>query len=73
MIIDFLKTKTSKKDLKTCLDILKEFRKCESKEEWFMIPFDAWTKFEQISEYLEYLVNGGKLEDDTLEQLKKTD
>lgn len=65
-ITDFLKTKISKKELETTLKVIKEFKSCESSEEWMMISLSAWVKLEQLEEYLEYLVNGKKLDEDTI-------
>jgi len=65
-ITDFLKTSRSKEELKIALDILEEFKSCESQDEWIMIPFIAWAKFEQLEEFLEHLVNGKELEEDTI-------
>jgi hypothetical protein len=56
-LLDFLKTKRSKKELKLCLDILTEFKKHESKIEWVVTPFDTWAKLEQFEEYLKLLTN----------------
>lgn len=69
MIIDFLKTKRSKEELSAALEVIKEFKGCESDDEWFAIPFEAWAKLEQLEEYLEHLVNGKELEDDTKRQI----
>ena len=69
MITDFLKTSRRKEELKIALDILLEFKKCESIEEWAMIPFVSWTKLEQLEEFLDYLVNGTDLNDDTKKYL----
>lgn len=60
-IIDFLKTKTPKKDLAIALKVLREFKKCESSSEWLWIPFAAWAKLEQLEEYLDHLANGKEL------------
>lgn len=69
-ITDFLDTKRPKKQLQEALEVLKEFKKCESQEEWLMIQFAAWTKLEQLEEFLEHLVNGKKLESDTVKYRK---
>ena len=68
-LINFLKTKTSKTKLKHALEVLKEFKHNESKEEWLFCPFMAWAKLEQLEEYLEFFVNKKKLEKDTLKVL----
>lgn len=70
MIIEFLKTKADKNELKSALKIIKEFKKNESTEEWAIVPFIAWSKLEQLEEYLEYLVNNKELAKDTLEFIK---
>ena len=65
MITDFLKTDRSKEDLKIALEVLREFKKCESTEEWTSIMFVAWTKLEQFEEFLGHLAEGAELADDT--------
>jgi hypothetical protein len=70
-ITDFLKTNKSKEELKIALDILLEFKNCESNEEYLRIPFAAWAKLEQLEEYLEHLVNGKELLEDTIEYMNK--
>ena len=70
-VITFLKTTRSKQELQTALDVLREFKALESKEEWFNISFTAWTKLEQFEEYLAFLVEGKLLNDDTLAELQK--
>jgi hypothetical protein len=66
MITDFLKTTRSKQDLKTALEVLREFKGNESGEEWFAIPFDTWVKLEQFEEFLAHLVEGSELKPDTI-------
>lgn len=63
MITDFLKTKTSKRDLKTTLKVLREYKSCESEEEFFNILFSGWVKLEEFESFLEHLVEGKELED----------
>lgn len=65
-IVDFLKTSRAKDDLVAALAVLREFRACESQEEWAAIPFAAWTKLEQCEEFLAHLTEGAPLKDDTL-------
>lgn len=72
-ITEFLKTKRSKAELKTALDVLREFKKCETQEEWLQIPFVAWTKLEQLQEFLEHLVEGTDLKEDTKHYAKRND
>jgi len=64
-ITDFLKTSRSKEELRTTLATLREFKACESTEEWAWIPFQAWAKLEQLEEFLEHLVEGKELKEDT--------
>jgi len=70
MIVNFLKTKRKKKELKIALDVIEEFKDNENVEEWYSIPFMAWAKLEQLVEYLEHLVHNKPLREDTLRQLK---
>ena len=71
MITDFLKTKRSKEELTVTLAVLREFKECESSDEWFYIPFAAWAKLEQLEEFLAHLVEGRALAKDTEAYLKK--
>jgi len=71
MITNFLKTKRSKEDLKIALEILREFKSNESTEEWAIVPFEAWAKFEQFEEFLAHLVEGEPLEEDTIAYMKE--
>lgn len=73
---DFLKTATPKDKLSAALDVLREFKQCESDDEYVHRPFVAWVAFEMLEEYLEHLVNGKSLKPDTIEyiqQLEKID
>lgn len=70
MITDFLKTKRTKEELTTALAVVKEFKECENEEEWLRISFMAWAKLEQLEEFLEHLVNGEELNEDTIEYMK---
>lgn len=63
MIADFLNTTRSKEELKTTLEVLREFKSCESAEEWAFTMFVAWAKLEQMEEFLEYLVEGAPATD----------
>lgn len=69
-ITDFLATTRSPDELRITLEVLREFKACESKEEWFAIPFAAWVKLEQAVEFLEHLVEGQPLKPDTLEYVE---
>lgn len=71
MLIDFLKTKRSKEELQLTLDVLREFIDCEGDAEYFIIPFEAWAKVGQFLEFLEHLVEGKPLEDDTKHEIEK--
>ena len=66
MITDFLQTKTTKADLGVALRVLQEFKGCESESEWLHIPFAAWTKLEQLEEFLVHMVDGKPLKVDTI-------
>ncbi len=70
-ITDFLKTARSRDDLKIALEVLREFKNGESREEYLSVMFAAWTKLEQYQEFLEYLVEGAALQDDTMEYINK--
>jgi len=63
--MDFLKTARSKEDLGVVLEVLREFKQCESGEEWLYTSFEAWVKLEQLEEFLAHMVNGDELKDDT--------
>lgn len=73
MIIDFLKTKRSKEELLVALEVLREFKDCESAEEYTYTPFLAWVKFEQLQEFLGHLVENEPLKDDTLKYIRDND
>ena len=57
MIEDFLKTKRDKKDLKIALEVIREFKSHESREEWLAYPILTWVKLEKLEGYLEELLN----------------
>jgi hypothetical protein len=73
MITDFLKTGRDKAELATALAVLREFKECESTEEWFGTWFAAWAKLEQLEEFLAHLVDGEPLRDDTIEYMSASD
>ncbi len=68
---DFLKTLTSKEKLAVALEVLREFKGCESTEEYLHRPFLTWTMFEMYEEYLDHLVNGSPLKPDTLSYIEQ--
>ena len=70
-ITDFLNTQTPKEKLAAALDVLREFKRNESQEEWLMIEFAAWVKLEQMEEFLAHLVEGAELADDTKAYITK--
>lgn len=72
MITNFLKTTRSKDELKHALEVLREFKECESQDEWLMIPFLAWTKLEQLEEFLAHMVEDVPLANDTVEYMKRS-
>ena len=57
MLLEFLKTKRTKEELSLVLDILKEFKGHESKEEWAFCSFESWVKLEQFEDYLRLLTD----------------
>ena len=65
-ITDFLALDISNADASTALAILRQFKACESTQEWLEIPFSAWAKLEQLEEFLDHMVNKAPLKDDTL-------
>lgn len=71
MITDFLRTQRPKNELAAALAVLCEFKDCESAEEWVAIPFAAWTKLEQLQEFLEHLIEGEPLKEDTVAYIKR--
>ncbi len=71
MITDFLDTDIPHNELASALFVLREFKKCESEEEYFKIMFAAWAKLEQLQEFLEHLVEGKPLQQDTLDYIAK--
>ena len=73
MLIDFLKTKTDKKDLATAFKVLMEFKGNEEMSEYIRCDFVAWHKLEQLQEFLDHLANGEELKKDTLEELEAED
>jgi len=57
MLLEFLKTKRTKEELNLVLDILKEIKSNESKEELAFCSFESWVKLEQFEDYLRLLTN----------------
>ena len=56
MLIDFLTTKTNKKKLKIALDVLGEFKPCESSLECEKVNHAAWSRMDTFKAYLEFLI-----------------
>ncbi len=56
-LLEFLKTKRTKEELKLCLEILEEFKSCENQMEWMMCNFSTWVKLEQFQDYLRLLTD----------------
>lgn len=71
MIVDFLALPIPETDLAAALRVLRAFKECESREEWFGTMFAAWAKLEQLEEFLAHRVEGKELEDDTREALAR--
>lgn len=64
----FFDTKRSPEELKIAYDVLHEFKSLESRDEWLMVPFAFWVKFEQFEEMLRLLagVEGEPLVDERM-------
>jgi len=71
MITNFLEISTPKEDLTIALKVLREFKACESLEEWYLIPFSAWAKLEQLEEFLAHLVENEPLKEDTIKYMRR--
>jgi hypothetical protein len=69
MITDFLKIDIPMSELQSALKVLRAFKECESTEEWLAVLFIAWSKLEQLEEFLAHRVEGTPLKEDTLEYL----
>jgi hypothetical protein len=70
-ITDFLTLEIAPEKLAAALEVLTAFKRCESKEEWLAIPFSAWSKLEQLEEFLQHRVNGTALCDDTVRYMRE--
>lgn len=66
MITDFLKTQRTPEELEAALAVIRDFKQCEGMEEWACIPFAAWSKLEQLEEFLAHKVEGAALAADTI-------
>lgn len=71
MLIDFLKTSTTKEDLQTTLKVLLEFKAGETDQELLRIPLQSWNCLEWLEEYLDFLVNDKPLNPATLKELER--
>lgn len=69
--INFLQTSTSPDELRAALQVMREFKTHETTEEWMARPFATWIMFEMLEEYLDHLVNGTPLKEDTIEALRR--
>lgn len=72
-ITDFIKSSRSEADLRTALEVIREFKECENQEEWLAIPFVAWVKLEQLQEFLEHMVEKAPLRKDTVSYIDRVD
>ena len=70
-ITDFLDTQRSAEQLTVAVAVVREFKECESPEEWASIPFAAWAKMEQLEEFLAHLVENAPLQEDTVAYRRK--
>jgi len=71
MITDFLKSKRDIKELMIALDVINEFKKCETSNWWLKAPSKYWVKIEQLQEFLNHMVNGKPLTEETIEYMKE--
>jgi hypothetical protein len=69
MITDFLKLDIPMSELQSALKVLRAFKECEGTEEWLAVLFIAWSKLEQLEEFLAHRVEAAPLKEDTLEYL----
>ena len=74
MLLEFLKTKRTKDELKLVLDILKEFKNNESEKEFIYCSCESWIKLEQFEDYLRLLTDTEveKVEDSRAKEYMKT-
>jgi hypothetical protein len=72
-VVRFLMTaqSRSKADLQAALAVVRDFKECESRDEWFMVAFAHWAKLEQLEEFLAHLVDplSNPLADDTVAEI----
>ena len=68
-VIDFIKTERSKGELRSALEVLREFKVAHSFVEDLLPLSLAWAKLELLEEYLAHLVDGESLREDTLQYI----
>ena len=68
-VIQFLEMEHDKEKLAHALEVIRTFKNLESMMEWLGVPFSAWAKLEQLEEFLEHLVEGKELKEDSQEVL----
>jgi hypothetical protein len=56
-VLGFLRTDIPVDELRIALKVIRSFKDCESREEWLVIPFAAWAKFEQLEDCLKLLTD----------------
>jgi hypothetical protein len=57
MLIDFLNTNKSKKDLQIVLEVLQEFRFYEDVVENMLCKKNEWLRLEQLENYIKTILN----------------
>jgi hypothetical protein len=70
-ILDFLNEDFTIIELAGALKLLREFKKCHTSHEDLTPPLVAWSKLEQLEEYLDYMLYKTPLKNDTLEYIKQ--
>lgn len=61
MLLDFLQTKRSPAELRTALEVIREFKACESQEEYMGYMFATWHQLEHLEAMLESLLDGTQI------------
>ena len=61
MLADFIKTSRTNKELEMALSVIKDFKKCESIEEFMNDVLVSWQKLEMLEKMLETIINERKV------------
>jgi hypothetical protein len=54
-LLRFMRTTRPREELRVALDVIRDFKACENRDEWAM-PFHHWMRLEQLEDYLKLLV-----------------